>query len=314
MTEHFKVVKRTRRSLYEISDRGTVRINGTIVPQSELAILGGYRYLSSIGGYIHRVVAKTFLGEPEDKSMIVSFIDGDRENITVDNLEWTTYRRANNRAIRRRKQRGRDALVDPSAYYVPKTPVETAILNLWIKHRMTTAAINELTGMSKDKVQKIVNEHRIQPSSRTAIVRKKHEIKYDINDFHNPRKKLHRDIIRLRVEEEMTYENIAATLNTSLQIVKNVLNRYRIREGETRIDYQQIKEQNALLKAPKPKCQRERTKLLEEKWEYYFPRNEVHQQVINLRKNLGYNYEDIATEFDLSLQTVNGILSKYRVK
>ena len=43
-------------------------------------------------GYIHRLVAETFIDTNLDtRTSVVNHIDGDRNNNTIDNLEWATY-------------------------------------------------------------------------------------------------------------------------------------------------------------------------------------------------------------------------------
>ena len=41
---------------------------------------------------LHRLVAKTFLGEPPTSEHVVNHIDGDPTNNNVDNLEWVTQK------------------------------------------------------------------------------------------------------------------------------------------------------------------------------------------------------------------------------
>lgn len=40
--------------------------------------------------YLHRLVAETFLGKPEDNNMVVNHIDGNKTNNCLKNLEWAT--------------------------------------------------------------------------------------------------------------------------------------------------------------------------------------------------------------------------------
>ena len=51
--------------------------------------------------FIHRLVAKYFISNPENKPTI-NHIDGDKSNNHIDNLEWTTYRENMNHAIENR--------------------------------------------------------------------------------------------------------------------------------------------------------------------------------------------------------------------
>lgn len=51
----------------------------------------GYRkvYVGKKGRYVHRLIAQTFIPNPENKED-VNHIDGNRANNNVNNLEWTT--------------------------------------------------------------------------------------------------------------------------------------------------------------------------------------------------------------------------------
>jgi len=82
--------------LYEISDTGQVKslINGERIlkPQKHT---GGYLYVNLYKNkkqtkfYIHRLVASHFLREPRENEE-VNHLDGDKENNTLRNLEWTS--------------------------------------------------------------------------------------------------------------------------------------------------------------------------------------------------------------------------------
>ena len=51
---------------------------------------------------VHRLVAETFIDNPEEKPE-VTHIDFNRANNKVDNLEWITHRESIKRAINKRK-------------------------------------------------------------------------------------------------------------------------------------------------------------------------------------------------------------------
>lgn len=80
-------------SNYEISTHGRVRNKRTGRILKPFADRYGYLRVS-LGNidnvYIHRLVAETFFGLPEDPSMQINHIDCDRQNNHVLNLEWCT--------------------------------------------------------------------------------------------------------------------------------------------------------------------------------------------------------------------------------
>lgn len=76
---------------YQVSSLGRVR---------KISILktdgGGHKYQRvNIEGrtqYVHRLVAKAFLGEPPEGNAVVNHKDFDSRNNAADNLEWTTQK------------------------------------------------------------------------------------------------------------------------------------------------------------------------------------------------------------------------------
>lgn len=85
---------------YEVSDTGIVRNRNTKQVLNG-CIASGYRSVKLTFEnskqkrfYVHRLVAKYFIPNPENKT-VVNHIDGNKLNNNVDNLEWVTHRENN---------------------------------------------------------------------------------------------------------------------------------------------------------------------------------------------------------------------------
>ncbi len=93
--EKFKKIKNYEN--YEISENGIIRRNNKIL-KPYLTGKGNKKYLTialckngTIKKFkIHRLVAETFIPNPENKKT-VNHIDGNKLNNCVNNLEWCTY-------------------------------------------------------------------------------------------------------------------------------------------------------------------------------------------------------------------------------
>lgn len=83
----YKLYKKTQRTVWEVSNYGNVKKNGK---PYECSIQHGYKRLPD-GVYLHRVVAKLFIPNPDNKPHI-DHIDTDKLNNRVDNLRWCTQK------------------------------------------------------------------------------------------------------------------------------------------------------------------------------------------------------------------------------
>lgn len=89
--EEFRDIKNYEN--YEVSNLGRIRRNGKILKPSKTTT--GYLrvnlYKNGImkSAYIHRLVAQTFLPNPQNLPMI-NHKDEDKTNNSIDNLEWCT--------------------------------------------------------------------------------------------------------------------------------------------------------------------------------------------------------------------------------
>ena len=95
--EIWKIVKKTNKNLYEVSNLGATRINGII---TEHKSKGYYKFA---GKRLHRWVAELFIPNPENLPM-VDHIDTNIHNNNVDNLHWVTAKGNANNHISKKKQ------------------------------------------------------------------------------------------------------------------------------------------------------------------------------------------------------------------
>lgn len=93
--ETWKIFKKTNRAEWQVSTLGRIKKNGEIYTPYTRGGHPNNQYLclsmnTPHSGYIHRIVADTFIPNLENKRT-VNHIDGDKTNNAVSNLEWASY-------------------------------------------------------------------------------------------------------------------------------------------------------------------------------------------------------------------------------
>lgn len=116
-------------TLYEVSNYGKVRHADSKVEIGGSINSYGYRafHLSKDGkrftGKGHRLVAMAFIPNPS-KYRCVNHMDGDKDNNSVDNLEWCTHE-VNNKHARQ------ELAIDFSKKFVVQTTMDGAFIAIW---------------------------------------------------------------------------------------------------------------------------------------------------------------------------------------
>lgn len=147
--------------LYEISDRGRLRRDGRILAERKV---NGYRHYSlSVNGEVtqigaHILVARNFIGIPDDDTLEVNHKDGVKHNNHVSNLEWVTksgnavHAFANGlRESPRGMANGRAKLTNDEVAEIRQLGTESAL---------TQTQIGQMFGVTQPHVSRILSQDR----------------------------------------------------------------------------------------------------------------------------------------------------------
>lgn len=148
--------------LYQISSFGSVKSFHKDKENGKLKWLNthrkGYYFVSlSIHGKntypkIHRLVALTFINNPEDKEQ-VNHIDGDKLNNNVNNLEWMTNQENRDHAVKHR-------LIARGETMHRSNLTETDIKNIRIRYKqekISQEKLGKIYGVCQQSITNIIN-------------------------------------------------------------------------------------------------------------------------------------------------------------
>lgn len=100
--------------VYEVSNLGRIKKNGIIVKPT-----GKGKYYALCGEYLHRIVAKLFVPNPDNKPE-VDHIDTNIFNNQSNNLKWVTRKENNNNPITRNHYKERKVIKGEDSYWYGK--------------------------------------------------------------------------------------------------------------------------------------------------------------------------------------------------
>lgn len=149
---------------YQVSNKGRIKSLLGKKPRilSPSFINGGYLLVNlrySKGKLVHRLVAKAFIPNPENKSE-VNHIDGDKTNNNVENLEWVTPKENTTHAFLMNLVHRSEGEKSPRAKFTKQQIL--SIREEWIPNSKehSARALAKKYGVSSSTIERIVNRKR----------------------------------------------------------------------------------------------------------------------------------------------------------
>ena len=173
----------------------------------------GCGYLYSASEYVHRLVARFYIPNPNDLPC-VNHIDGNKQNNNVDNLEWCTYSDNGKHAVKT----GLQPVNKGCAHYSTDLTITQLqeIIDLFI-NGTSRHAIAVRFGISIQAIGRIINGTRYKDEKldRSKVKLKPREVLNNLTE---------KDIKILLITHNNNFSHIAAELSLERKTVSNYFN------------------------------------------------------------------------------------------
>lgn len=194
MKEIWKIYKKTQRTLWEVSNLGNVKKNGVLLEFNNIGYFQRGHY------YIHKMVAETFIPNPENKPQ-VDHIDTNIHNNSVDNLRWTTAKENANNPNTRQHILSYHKNLSTDDRYKKYLYTQTIEFKNKMKEVMSDEDIRKKISLSMIERYKNKEAH-ILTSITTKLALNKPEIKEKISKNSSCRCWVHKDLEEKFIKKE----------------------------------------------------------------------------------------------------------------